>query len=306
MEKFSYSKLELYGKCPFKYKLHYLDGHYIFYNTVATEFGTLIHYIEEHIGQDLKANIPIDYDKYLKIFFGGNDEVHGVHYIKNTYPKDWHTSNKAGLSYEDKTTEYSTKGIYRLEEYLKNNPSLCIYDTEMKFEVTIQDRLFTGSIDRILYDKEKNKYIIEDIKTYSEPLSPKELREALQMYVYTVAFRNSLSIFEDNVEIECGYDLPLLNIRQTSKIDMNTISNSLSNTFNNIVSEDFHPIPTALCHWCEYCPTNPNQPEEGKGLCPYYSLWTKTNKTKAVERKWEGMEKHQAILEEWLKSSKNV
>ena len=61
-DKFSYSRLEVYNKCPFKYKLVYVDGHKIETDTVATEFGTLVHYIEEQIGLDIKNGKDVDYN----------------------------------------------------------------------------------------------------------------------------------------------------------------------------------------------------------------------------------------------------
>ena len=63
LEKFSYSKLDTYVQCPFKFKLKYVDGHYIFNSSIATEFGTLIHETEETIAKNIINNEPIDYVK---------------------------------------------------------------------------------------------------------------------------------------------------------------------------------------------------------------------------------------------------
>ena len=35
-EQFSYSKIETFKQCPYKYKLMYLDNHYINYNNIST------------------------------------------------------------------------------------------------------------------------------------------------------------------------------------------------------------------------------------------------------------------------------
>lgn len=300
MEKFSYSKIEVYNKCPFKYKLHYVDGHYIFYNTVATEFGTLVHYIEECIGNDLKNGVLIDYDKYLKIFFDGNEDVVGAKALKSKYSSEWDIKNKDDMSYEDKMNSYSTIGIYRLESYLKEHTNLSVYATELKVKFTYNEKLFEGSIDRVFYDSLNNCYIIEDIKTYTKKLMPSELKKSLQMFVYTMALRDSLSIFEKDIEIKCAYDLPLINMRQSCTVDMDVVSSNLNESFVHIETGDFHPVPSPLCHWCEFCNTNPNQPEEGKNLCPYHSKWTKENKTFSVENKWQGESKHPLVLKEWL------
>ena len=61
-EQYSYSKLDLYEGCSFKYKLKYLDKiQFKWTDTIATEFGTCIHSIEEDIAKAIKAGEPIDY-----------------------------------------------------------------------------------------------------------------------------------------------------------------------------------------------------------------------------------------------------
>lgn len=67
--------------------------------------------------------------------------------------------------------------------------------------------------------------------------------------------------------------------------------------FEGIESGDYTPGPSPLCYWCPFSPTNPEQIEEGKYLCPYYSLWTREEKTHAVANKWLGMEKHNGIMQ---------
>ena len=69
--------------------------------------------------------------------------------------------------------------------------------------------------------------------------------------------------------------------------------------FDEIKLSDFHPNPTPLCYWCLFSKTYNNQPKEAKGLCPYYSLWTKQNKNFNVNHKWLGLKNHQKILEEF-------
>ena len=62
-----------------------------------------------------------------------------------------------------------------------------------------------------------------------------------------------------------------------------------------------------VCHWCEFCPTNPNQPQEGKNLCPYHSCWTKKGDTvKSAIMHWQGLENHEAILENYKHITKEL
>ena len=60
-EQYSYSKLDLYEGCGFKYKLKYLDKiQFKWTDTIATEFGTCIHSIEEDIAKAMEPMYTTD------------------------------------------------------------------------------------------------------------------------------------------------------------------------------------------------------------------------------------------------------
>lgn len=297
---FSYSKIETYKKCPFKYKLIYVDKHQIKSGTVATDFGSLVHYIEERIGIDLKEGKDVNYDVYKDMFLNMNTEdAVGINILKQRYTNEWDDIDKQGFSYEDKSRIYLETGIYRLQNYLKENPNLSIYALEMPFQVTIRNKAFGGFIDRIFYDNANKVYIIEDIKTYTKNLTNKELKESLQMYIYTMALKELIG--PDTV-VDCFYNLPLMNVRQRSIVDKKLVYESLGETFEGISVEKFYPVQTPLCHWCVFSKTYPNQPEEAKNLCPYFCHWTKENKSMKVENYWQGENMHPVILEGFVKS----
>ena len=301
---FSYSKIEVYKKCPFKYKLIYIDGHKVRTENLATGFGSLVHYIEEKIGLDIQSGKEIDYNHYKDVFMNKNDEeALGVNELKNRYSQDWYEQDKQGFSCEDKMRIYLEEGIYKLNNFLMLNKNISVYALEFPFEITIVNKAFKGFIDRILYDSASNKYIIEDIKTYTKPLSKNELKESLQMYVYTKALKE---IIGNDTIIECQYNLPLINQIQISDVDIKTINDNLESVFNNINNEMFYPIQSPLCHWCVFSKTYPNQPEEAKNLCPYFCHWTKERKTQEVENRWQGEERHKIILENFIKKETEI
>ena len=88
-EKYSYSKLACFEQCPYKYKLIYLDNHYVKNDTIATSFGTLIHHIAEEIGKSIKDKKPIDYPKLLDEFDTEIKEIE-IKYAKDFYSLDKH------------------------------------------------------------------------------------------------------------------------------------------------------------------------------------------------------------------------
>lgn len=282
----SYSKLATFEQCPYKYKLIYLDNHYIKNDTIATDFGTLVHHIEEEIGKSLKENKKPDYPFLINEFKEKMVE------IENKYPNDFYLLDKSNRTYADKRDYYINTGIYRLEKRVKEN-NLKVVALEKEFYLQFGDYNFHGFIDRIL--KNGDQYIIEDIKTYPKKIEPNELKVPLQHVIYTLAL-NSIGI----KNVVCNYDLPLCDLIQP--VDKNYLYkgiNKICDLFDEIKLSDFHPNPTPLCYWCLFSKTYNNQPKEAKGLCPYYSLWTKQNKNFNVNHKWLGLKNHQKILEEF-------
>ena len=139
----------------------------------------------------------------------------------------------------------------------------------------------------------------KDIKTYAVPVESKNLATPLQFVIYTLAMKSLYNV--DDTDISCSYDLPFCDIIQEAgtKGYMKRGTTKLNELLHAIFSQDFTPKPTPLCHWCEFCPTNPDIKEEAKFLCPYYSLWTRENKTHQVASTWKGLENHDAVLLEY-------
>lgn len=311
--KFSYSRLNTYDSCGWKYKLTYEDGHYIFTESVPPLFGTLIHFIEQSIAESIKNHEPINYNKLKEDFLHidipktspyDNNEVHGIDYISQHFPEEFYRVNDSGESYKTKSDKYLNTGIYRLEKYLKENPNLEIFGTEQYFQIDYNGNILSGYIDRIFYDKENNSYIIEDIKTKDKPFREEDLKVPLQFVIYTKALANMADISEDR--ISCAYDLPFCDLKQpilnSSYIKQGI--KKLNKIFNGIEKQDFVPNPSPLCAYCPFSETFEKQPEAAKKLCCYYSLWTPNGSHKAweVAKKWEGIDKNEEILKEFFDS----
>lgn len=308
MEKFSYSKISVFEQCPFKYKLVYVDGHYINQPSIATDFGTLIHFLEETMANTLKEGKQINYNTIIEMLYTGaldseGKYVKGVNHLKEEYPDDFITPDKNGKTYADKVETYIDSGMCRLEDYLASNPNLEIVAAEQPFTLVHNGYVFSGKIDRIFRDRTTGDYIVEDIKTYSAPLEKDQLTTPLQFVIYTKALEN---MFED-FNITCAYDLPLCNVKQTAgtKGFVERGFSKIDKLLEAIASRKFDPKPCPLCHWCVFSGTFPNQPEEAKNLCPYYSHWTRENKDFSVENEWMGEAQHAAILEAFINGYKD-
>ena len=183
--KFSYSKLNTYESCGFKYNLVYNEGHYVYSDSLASELGTLLHWTEENIARALKAGDKPDYEKLKYDFENVNipkesprdlkGGIYGTNILKEKYKEDFYRPNAEGVSYFTKVADYLTYGIYRLEKYLEENPDLLIFDMEKYFSVEYEGHVLSGYIDRIFYNTETAEYIVEDIKTREKPFSDQDL-----------------------------------------------------------------------------------------------------------------------------------
>lgn len=304
LEKFSYSKLSAFENCGFRYKLTYVDKHFVNTSSIATDFGTLVHYIEETIANDLKdssASSDINFQKYIDLFIHGNEEnsTLGILDIKEKYPEEFYIPDKSGMSYNEKANHYLNNGVYFLHDFLNANPTYKILDTEKEFNLPYGGYVFHGFIDRVLLDTVTGKLIIEDIKTWPT-IDSHDTTTPLQFVFYTLAAAELYQVPQEN--IECFYYLPFSMERYHAgtKGFMKRGLKKIDKLLSQIVEQDFEPNPSPLCHWCPFSKTFPNQPEEAKNLCPYYSTWTKSNRSFGTDYFWMGPEHHEEIMKDFL------
>ena len=312
--KYSYSRVDTYDKCPWKYKLKYIDLNYIESNTLALELGTLVHFIEEHISYALMKGEKPDYDSLRKDFYDINipksgpqdmdGGIYGINILKDKYSSDFYTTDENGESYATRCEWYAKEGLYRQEKFMAEHPTYQIFDVEKYFEFTFEGHIIKGYIDRIWFDTKTKQYIIDDIKTKNKFFDEKDIKTPMQHCIYAMALKNALGLFTEPTQF--FYDLPFVNARQPIG-SMNCISRAqkkLRTLFEGIETpeeDQYKPSPSPLCYYCEYGGLNPKITPEGRHLCPYYSLWKPGSKyTGEVLNEWKGISRHEDVMEHFL------
>lgn len=288
LDRYSYSKISTYKQCPFKFKLKYEDKNYLFSANIATDFGSLVHSIEESIALTIQDGNPINYIALKNKFIIESRK------IAQKYPAEFFSRDKSGRTYQEKVYLYLESAIYRLEQFMQTHPELQIIGVEQTFEYDYDGiHSFNGSIDRAFKNVNTGEILIQDIKTWAVPAQNNELKAPLQFAVYMMAAEKLWGVSFN--KIKCEYDLPLCDTTQPALSD-DIVAESrpvLDKLFKGIHDENFKPTITALCHWCEYNPlTNPsileNKPE---AVCPYFSTWQKSgDNVRDTLCKWEGLE----------------
>lgn len=305
--RFSYTRLDCYGQCGWKYKLKYVDGNYLFTPNAAAAYGTLVHAIEERMALAYQRGEAIDFDALRYDFqhlnvpkrsrFDRSGDVYGVDILVKKYYKEWYDfDTKSGLSYAMKAKDYAASGIYTFPRYMEEHPDLEVVGAELGFEFEYRGYVFNGFIDRLLRVKGTNKFVIHDIKTKDTPYPDRELTSPRQFAIYAAAVRE---MYTPAAEVECYYELPTLELFQAAGTRgwEKRCWKKINDFLDGIESQDWTPHPSKLCWWCEF--RRKTTTPAAYQLCPYYNLYNGDikNDTWDVQNEWKGMEHHAEVME---------
>jgi hypothetical protein len=276
-----------------KFKKKYEEKKYSFKSSLAFEIGSIAHKGKELVAKALIEGDKPDYEHIKWIVENGctehgntrNPRILGTKELKEKYFFDWiKTDDKSGLTYEEK-----------LEIFFNALPLMEI-DTiwkpiaiEMPFEFTYNEKyLMHGFIDKIDQNNEDDLRVV-DYKSSKKVFDEKEIKTPLQMVIYDMAVQNKFN----KTPIEHIYDFIFLGKEQRacSKGYLKLGQTKLDKLFDKLQecrhTGIYTPKPSPLCRWCEFCETNPDADEQLKYECQYHSLWTPSNKTFEVKKKFE-------------------
>ena len=291
---FSYSKMEVFKNCPFQYKLKYIDKKYSKDTSIALELGSLCHYVLESKGKMIVSGEMVDYEKLNDILMNGvtetdektKEELLGVNQLKRKYFEVWHEAdNASGASYDEKIKLFD-KVLHDEMEETDWKPTYF----EKPFEFVWDNKvILKGFIDRI--DTKDGQYRTVDYKTSKKVYEQSKLATSLQFGVYALAILNEFGV----LPIESEYRFILIDDKQyaLTKGWENRLIKAMDKVFGDIEASEkksvFVPKPSPLCHWCNFCQTNP-EATIYRNECEYFSKWTPTQKTFEVNKKWNALE----------------
>lgn len=291
---FSYSKIEVFKNCPLQYRYKYIDKKYSQDTSIALELGSLCHYVLEQKGRMIVAGQNVNYDRLNDILLDGVSEVDektketllGVRQLKRKYFEVWHEAdNASGASYEDKIKIFNQV----LHNDMEDTEWKPVY-FEMPFEFVWDNKvIIKGFIDRI--DVKENQYRTIDYKTSKKVYEQSKLATSLQFGIYALAILNEFGV----LPIESIYRFILIDEEQyaLTKGWEKRLIKALDKVFGDIEASEnkkvFVPKPSPLCHWCNFCQTNP-EATIYRNECEYFSKWTPTQKTFEVNKKWNALE----------------
>ena len=291
---FSYSKMEVFKNCPLQYRYKYIEKKYSQDTSIALALGSLCHYVLEQKGKMIVSGETVDYEKLNDILMNGvtetdektKEELLGVNQLKRKYFEVWYEAdNASGASYDEKIKLFD-KVLHDEMEETDWKPTYF----EKPFEFVWDNKvILKGFIDRI--DTKEGQYKTVDYKTSKKVYEQSKLATSLQFGVYALAILNEFGV----LPIESEYRFILIDDKQyaLTKGWENRLIKAMDKVFGDIEASEkksvFVPKPSPLCHWCNFCQTNP-EATIYRNECEYFSKWTPTQKTFEVNKKWNALE----------------
>ena len=315
LEYFSYTKLDVFDNCPYRYKLQYLDNMKSSTESLATEIGTILHKVLELKARSIINNEPINYPYLLSVLENGIEEktekgtekINGISKLSAKYYEDFFTTDEeSGMNYSDKVDLFINEVITsRLE-----NESYLPVGCEVPFDFVynygndeIKEVIFHGFIDSVRLDPSTGNLKIVDYKSSRKTYVDTKIKTPMQMFIYDLA---CYSIYK-RAAFEHEYDFILINKKQNESDGVcsngylargeKKLNKELEQIEQMKKKDVFVPKPSPLCYWCFANNTRqtPNADPKFSGRCQYYSLWKPSDKNFSVNQKY-GEEKERREL----------
>lgn len=313
--KLSYSGLDLFSQCPYRYSIKYNQGLFSTEQTIALEIGSICHKVLELKAQKIMAKEPVDYEALQTVLMDGyvgtntdeNEQLLGITDIKEKYGKDvWLEREPGMMNYEEKIALFSSQVIHKEIPCDKNDwePMAAELPFQFIYKIDVPDMgerkvLFNGFIDRV--DRKKvydgTAYRVVDYKTSKKVYDAKKLSTPLQMIIYGLY----IYLLKGELPSEYQYSFILLDEKTNSctkgylKRGLKKIDELLLNLFECKKIGKWDANGTPLCYWCDYNRQGLVNDPSVNNICERFCLWTPTNKTFECVDPWNMTEKMKEI-----------
>ena len=206
--------------------------------------------------------------------------------LKRRYFDEWYTPDpKSGLTYDQKIAIF----FDRIQDE-ENDTDWRTIGAEVPFDFEFRPGVYIrGFIDKVQQNS-SGKLRIVDYKTSKAVYDSKKLTTPLQLFIYHLA---CAQLYPGHEIAEYMYDFVLLGETRLggSKGWLTRASAKLVKLLDAIEECEqtgiWKPSSSPLCYWCPYCANNPNAQRQHRDRCPYYSLWTPSDrKNFSVNMRW--------------------
>jgi hypothetical protein len=275
----SFSQYQIYKQCPYRWKLQYIDGNYIYEPSMYAVFGTAMHETLQHYIQVMYDTSAAEADRIdIEPFFKSQ-------FIEE-YNKTMKQNNNTHFSDPAEMREFYNDGVDILNYFKKNRNKhfskkgweLVGIELPIAYPVndTHKNLYMKGYLDLVMYNKNSNQITIYDIKTSMygwRDNAKKDQTKTSQLVLYKSYFSQQYDVPIDNIDVQYfivkrklydNVDFPQSRIQTfipaSGKIKQNKLKQSLDNfinecfTTNGKYNVDNTFLKTPSKKSCQYCP----------------------------------------------------
>lgn len=282
LPKLSYSAMDQFNQCRYRYWLHYEEKHYPKQHAIALSLGTFLHSAMEYKGRALMANEKAPTKDEVRAKFSAEFEA-----LQADFWEEFATPDKDGRLYSDKINTF-----WENYDEEMTDPLWKVVGCEKEFYFTYKGYIFHGFIDRLDQNKDGNFRVV-DYKSARAPYQPKQRAYAMQMFIYALGIYAKYGQLPINFE----YDFLFFNFedgkRLMSALDREDSLEECAKAFDILLDNienckdtgAYVPTTSPLCFWCEFNEFNTNSTDDMKHLCDFHSMWKPDAKTFSVKEK---------------------
>ena len=275
MERISWSQVQTWTQCPFKWKLNYIDKNRHFTDSIYTVYGKAVHEVLQHYltimySESIKAANEIDMPNML------------VDKIKYFYAEGVKNADGKHFSSQSELTEFCVQGAKALDWFKRNRSSYFnkknweLLGIEVPIETEYNNVEVLGYIDILMKNTNTGRIKVIDLKTSTrgwkkEKTDPMK-RGQLLFYKKFIAEKYGVSI--DMVDVEFiiikrlvweNSDFPTKYIQRFEPPSANVSINRIFKQVDLFISECFNKDGSyntegtyeklgvnTKCKWCEF------------------------------------------------------
>ena len=265
MGKISYSQFAKWDKCPYTWKLDYVDKLSTFKGNIYTLFGTAVHEV-------IQAYLVCYYERTIK----EADELPMIDILKYrleaNYKKGKAMHGDEFVVTKEEMVEFYNDGIKIIEEFKKRksnhfpkkNTELVGIEIGLSFDLP-KDMKFNGYMDVVLHNKNTGRIKIIDIKTATmgwNKYQKADKNKTNQLLLYKYFFSQERDIPIDKIDIEYlilkrrlyeNMDFPQKRIQTFSPASGKPSINKVMNRLQEFIDECYDEDGKIIAHDYEKC-----------------------------------------------------
>ena len=265
MGKISYSQFSKWDKCPYTWKLDYVDKISTFKGNIYTLFGTAVH-------ETIQAYLVCYYEKTIK----EADALPLIDILQYRMEENYKISKEQhGDDFEvslDEMKEFFNDGCKIIDEFLKRkssyfpkkNTELVGIEVSLDYDMP-NDMKFKGYMDVVLHNKITGRIRIIDIKTATmgwNKYMKADKNKTNQLLLYKKFFSKQMEISTDKIDVEYlilkrrlyeNFDYPQKRIQQFSPASGTPSVNKVMKRLQEFIEECYDEDGKIISHEYEKC-----------------------------------------------------